>query len=205
MVEETYLRANKAYAVWYIFWSKFIFIEVIPYLTIIILNSAIVRKIWKSNNFRRRFLVSSATGSGQSQMTASAVVPPIEIDIDNDTIERVDIERVGEPSNGNGNQPSSPVEMTARQRREANLGIVLVSISVLFIICQSVKIIPDVYEIIYCKRPGTSVDNVKNCHHEDRSVINSLVDVSHLLLAINSSVNVIIYTLRGTHSVVDVS
>ena len=41
--------------------------------------------------------------------------------------------------------------MTARQKREANLGIVLVSISVLFIVCQSVKIIPDVYEVFTCR------------------------------------------------------
>ena len=38
-------------------------------------------------------------------------------------------------------------EMTSRQRREANLGVVLISISILFIACQSVKIIPDVYEV----------------------------------------------------------
>ena len=34
------------------------------------------------------------------------------------------------------------IEMSAKQKREANLGYVLVSISVLFIICQSFKIIP---------------------------------------------------------------
>lgn len=35
-------------------------------------------------------------------------------------------------------------EMTERQRREANLGTILVCISLLFILCQSVKIVPDV-------------------------------------------------------------
>jgi len=34
--------------------------------------------------------------------------------------------------------------MTARQKREANLGVVLFSISILFIVCQSVKIIPGI-------------------------------------------------------------
>ena len=42
-------------------------------------------------------------------------------------------------------------EMTSRQRREANLGVVLISISILFIACQSVKIIPDVYEVRHLK------------------------------------------------------
>ena len=35
-------------------------------------------------------------------------------------------------------------EMTERQQREANLGTILVCISLLFILCQSIKIIPDV-------------------------------------------------------------
>ena len=35
-------------------------------------------------------------------------------------------------------------EMTDRQQREANLGTILVCISLLFILCQSIKIIPDV-------------------------------------------------------------
>ena len=47
---------------------------------------------------------------------------------------------------GASSDPVDP-EMTSRQRREANLGVVLISISVLFIVCQSVKIIPDVYEV----------------------------------------------------------
>ena len=46
---------------------------------------------------------------------------------------------------GEGADPDP--EMTSRQRREANLGVVLISISILFIACQSVKIIPDVYEV----------------------------------------------------------
>ena len=37
------------------------------------------------------------------------------------------------------------------QRQEISLGITLVSISVLFIICQSLKVIPDLYEIWICK------------------------------------------------------
>ena len=38
-------------------------------------------------------------------------------------------------------------EMTERQQREANLGAILVCISLLFILCQSIKIIPDVSNI----------------------------------------------------------
>ena len=35
-------------------------------------------------------------------------------------------------------------DMTEKQRREANLGTILVCISLLFIACQSIKIVPDV-------------------------------------------------------------
>ena len=42
-------------------------------------------------------------------------------------------------------------EMTERQQREANLGTILVCISLLFILCQSIKIIPDVSTIQYTK------------------------------------------------------
>lgn len=83
-------------------------------------------------------------------------------------------------------------EMTSRQKREANLGVVLISISILFIVCQSVKIVPDVYEVAWC-RLGSS--NVTQC--PTTKLIDILIELSHLLLAINSSANFVIYTWRG--------
>ena len=38
-----------------------------------------------------------------------------------------------------------------KQRQEHKLGYLLVCISVLFISCQSFKIIPDIYEIMFCR------------------------------------------------------
>ena len=46
------------YITYYIFWSKFLLVEMIPYVTIIVLNSMILGKIWKSTQFRKRFVVS---------------------------------------------------------------------------------------------------------------------------------------------------
>ena len=54
------LRANTIYATYYVFWSKFILVEVIPYCTIVILNSLIVAKIWKSIRFRKKLPVSNS-------------------------------------------------------------------------------------------------------------------------------------------------
>ena len=57
VVSGTALRSNPMYVTYYIFWSKFIFVEVIPYFTILVLNSLIIGKIWKSTKFRKRFVV----------------------------------------------------------------------------------------------------------------------------------------------------
>ena len=51
------LRRNPYYATLYVFWSKVIFMEVIPYFVIITLNTAIVYDIFKSHNFRKQHVV----------------------------------------------------------------------------------------------------------------------------------------------------
>lgn len=81
---------------------------------------------------------------------------------------------------------------TTRQTQEKNLAAVLIGISLLFIFCQSAKIIPDLYEVIYCRWPS---DEPKDC--EITAFVTTMVSVSHLLLAINSSSNFIIYAWRG--------
>ena len=42
------------------------------------------------------------------------------------------------------------------QRKELNMALVLICIVVLFILCQSVKIVPDVYEALVCRRQQVS-------------------------------------------------
>ncbi len=73
-----------------------------------------------------------------------------------------------------------------KQRQEHKLGILLVGISVLFICCQSFKIVPDLYEIMFC--PDDSI-----CYTTD--FINTIVNLSHLLVCFNSSANFVIYLL----------
>ena len=41
-------------------------------------------------------------------------------------------------------------QATENQRKELNMTIVLVCIVVMFIFCQSIKIIPDIYEAVKC-------------------------------------------------------
>ena len=51
-----------------------------------------------------------------------------------------------------GSKPTTPGN---KFEQEVSLGITLVSISVLFIACQSVKIIPDLYEMTTCRATAT--------------------------------------------------
>ena len=45
---------------------------------------------------------------------------------------------------------SLQIQSIAESRQERSLGITLIVISVLFVICQSVKMVPTVYEIFFC-------------------------------------------------------
>ena len=75
-----------------------------------------------------------------------------------------------------------------KQQEEHSLGIILIIMSILFIICQSLKIVPDMYEIIVCKGPG-------KC--EFPPIIKNLTMISHLLVCINSAANFLIYYCAG--------
>ena len=52
---KTLIFLSLAYVTLYVFWSKFIFIELVPYIVIIVLNSQIVLKIMKSAKFQSKF------------------------------------------------------------------------------------------------------------------------------------------------------
>ena len=78
-----------------------------------------------------------------------------------------------------------------KQQEEHSLGIILILMSILFIICQSLKIVPDMYEIIVCRSAETYEKNSsQSCEFPD--IIVKLTNISHLLLCINSSANFLI-------------
>ena len=84
------------------------------------------------------------------------------------------------------------IEFSEEQRQEHKLGTLLVSISVLFICCQSFKMIPDIYELIFCPP-------VEGEAHECETTpfISTCVSLSHLLVCGNSALNWIVYLLAG--------
>ena len=53
------------YKKYYVFWSKFILIEVIPYAAIIVFNALILAKTVKAAKFRRKF--GHSGGGGQNR------------------------------------------------------------------------------------------------------------------------------------------
>ena len=79
-----------------------------------------------------------------------------------------------------------------RQQQEISLGLTLVAISILFIVCQSVKLVPDLYEALFCSsQSGHDVP----CH--GTKLIDGLISLANLFACINSAANFLIYMLRG--------
>ena len=75
-----------------------------------------------------------------------------EIEQGNESVERADnqvIQKILPKGHVTRTNSERRDETTERQRREANLGTVLVCISILFILCQSIKIVPDVSNILW--------------------------------------------------------
>ena len=84
--------------------------------------------------------------------------------------------------------------------QELNLAVTLVAISLLFICCQSVKLIPDVYEMIYCNHfelASKVTDNELEKICQVPTWIDAIVSVANLACCINSAGNFILYMLRG--------
>ena len=71
---------------------------------------------------------------------------------------------------------------------ELQLARTLFIVVIVFIFCQSFKIVPDVYEIIRCSQ---SYKRQKGCM--STPFIENVIDTSHFMLAINSSANFFIY------------
>lgn len=84
-------------------------------------------------------------------------------------------------------------EMTQQTRennkRETNMALVLVCIVIMFIVCQSIKIVPDLWEALVCTQEPNGCGATYS--------IEVLISVSVVANAINSASNFGIYMLRG--------
>jgi len=208
------MRENKIYVSLYLFWSKFIFIEFIPYTTILIMNIFIIIKITKSARFRKKFQTRQEENDAENQQLD--IIEEEDAEVNEEDPEVIE---VAAPSSSARNSETglaskrSPNRATIRGRQliknlvrqrprrtftkkqmeEHNLGIILIAMSSLFIFCQSFKIIPDMYELILCNRLGHLG---ADCEMKG-PVINAILRLSHLLVCVNSSANFLIYYARG--------
>ncbi|XP_059085077.1 FMRFamide receptor-like [Tigriopus californicus] len=286
------MRENRFYKTYYVFWSKFILIELFPYCTIIILNTLILTKTLKASKFRRAFQPASATNpvtqifrddrrklsnitdciqlqsysadprnqakpetqesffeisdeslvatpyierksivpiarqqsldrkrhssAGLTLVPAhhkrvprnrslSCIEPDIAIskisfDGHSETSHRTIVEEhrpflwLSTSKDGIrkaffGTKPVSRISVSAR--KEKALGATLIGVSVLFLTCQSVKLIPDIYEGFFCEKGASN-------YCRNTPVINTIISLSNLLMCINSAANFLMYMVRGT-------
>ena len=82
------------------------------------------------------------------------------------------------------------------RRRSINfkLGKTLLSVSLLYLACHSLKLIPDVYEFIWCPESKMSGREIA-C--QTNAFIEALITTSNLCMCINSAANFLMYMLKG--------
>jgi hypothetical protein len=68
----------------------------------------------------------------------------------------------------------STVGYFEKQRQEHKLGLLLLAVSVLFIVCQSFKMVPDLYEILFCSDKSQLCDMTP--------FVETCLSLSHLLV-----------------------
>ena len=73
------------------------------------------------------------------------------------------------------------------EKEEIILARTLIIVVVVFLVCQSIKLVPDTYDFIFCH--SVKVDD--ECRQP--IWITKIIKVCHLLLVINSSCNFVIY------------
>jgi len=80
---------------------------------------------------------------------------------------------------------------TDTSRTDVKQAITLMWISVLYVVCQSPKIVPDFYEALYCKYSSdlTCIST---------PTIEIMISISNLLMVINATSNFFIYMWKGT-------
>eukprot|EP00093_Oithona_nana_P003964 03964.XXX_141412_139027_1 [CDS] Oithona nana genome sequencing. len=157
------LRLNWWYVTFYLFWSKFLFIELFPYILMVVMNY----QIWK------RITCLAFVSRGQRQRRSSRSTRSV----------RSNGQPVRLPSINTDSDSLSDFE-----EEEIQLARTLIMVVVVFIICQSCKIIPDLYEVIICSQGGDRCMSTQT--------IEAIIDISHLMLTINSSVNFFIYIIH---------
>ena len=160
---KTELRVDPHYATLYVFWSKVIFMELLPYALIISLNASIIYKLYQTGQFREKH---------------STVQQPSE------EMRILD----GKKPEANRNQK--------RIQLERDMAITLVAISLMFVICQSIKLVVDIYELTVCDFAKIAIEgHDPECHNPTK--IDVIASLGNLFVCINSAANFLVYMIKG--------
>ena len=160
---KTNLRIKPYYATIYVFWSKLIIMEIIPYGLIMSLNGCIVFSIVKSNKFKDRNskIKSQTNGEGETILSSR-----------------------------------SNVRNEERRQFEIDMAITLLAISFMFVFCQSIKLVADVYEHSVCDHFKIAAKGFdQSCHNPKE--IDILISMGNLFCCINSAANFLVYIIKG--------
>lgn len=82
---------------------------------------------------------------------------------------------------------------------EIDLAITLVAISLMFIVCQSIKVIPDIYEMVECDhfKLAEADNEMDQMCQMSSAFVDYLVSLGNLFCCLNSACNFLFYMLRG--------
>lgn len=125
-IATTSLRRNKLYFKLYVFWSKVILFELIPYLVVMVCNISIIVRL---RNYLKPSQSEEATTVVSKEKATAANYKTFA---------------------GSGKNSSGNTENTLLHDKQENhhLGFALIGISTFFILCQCLKIYPDFIELI---------------------------------------------------------
>ena len=143
-------RVNTVYFKVYCIWMNFIFMGLIPFVLLIVLNS----------------------------LTLRSLVTHYTADVG------------GSINHNNGNNSSSSGSAATTKKNEIALAKVSLTIVFIFILCHSVKWIPNLYEL---SRLVSDDDDAKRAWPP---WVESVTHISHFLMTLNSSVNFYVYCAK---------
>ena len=188
-LEPTELRANVTYYIAYTFWINLFVMGIFPFLVLIILNgltfSSLIKQIRYMNNIPSpptcnfgNTVNNPATDSG---VPSSPTHPFLESSSILNQKERHCLKDAGKHKKSeNGLQTTTPTE--------TQLTKISVTIILVFMVCHSIRWVPNIYELIQISHP-----NFDEANFVWPQWVESFANISQFMIVLNSSVNFYIY------------
>ena len=95
-------------------------------------------------------------------------------------------------------EPSQEIheDQNSQLKEKRDTAITLVAISLMFVFCQSIKLVADIYELAVC-----DFHKIQEDGHDPKCQMNTTIDtfisLGNLLCSFNSATNFLLYMIRG--------